>query len=107
MPLLYVYGCVAALAGGLVVAAGMLKVAPQAYFDRTFETLQWTYAAIGFSKSIAFGALVAIYGCFHGLRAARNAAGVGEATTRAVVAGIVGVIALDAIFAVLANALDI
>ncbi|CAN5457474.1 hypothetical protein BH10PSE17_BH10PSE17_38460 [soil metagenome] len=107
MPLLYVYGCFAALAGGLIVATGMLNIAPQAYFDRTFDTLQWSYAALGFTKSIAFGALVAMYGCFHGLRAARNAAGVGEATTRAVVADIVGVTTLDAIFAVCANALNI
>ncbi len=107
MPLLYVYGVFAALAGGMVVATGMLEIAPQAYLDRTFDTLQSSYAVLGFSKSIAFGALVAMYGCFHGLRADRNAAGVGRATTDAVVAGIVGVIALDALFAVCANALDI
>ena len=43
----------------------------------------------------------------HGLQADRSAAGVGSATTRAVVASIVGIIALDAVFAVCANALDV
>jgi phospholipid/cholesterol/gamma-HCH transport system permease protein len=60
----------------------------------------------GLSKSIAFGALIAIAGCRVGLRAGRSAADVGRAATTAVVVGIVGVIALDAIFAVCANTLD-
>jgi ABC-type transporter Mla maintaining outer membrane lipid asymmetry permease subunit MlaE len=46
-------------------------------------------------------------GCYYGLYAQRNAAGVGVATTRAVVTSIVGIIVLDAIFAICANALDI
>jgi phospholipid/cholesterol/gamma-HCH transport system permease protein len=54
-----------------------------------------------------FGALVALLGCYYGLQADRSAAGVGQATTHAVVAAIVGVIALDAVFAVCANALGV
>jgi phospholipid/cholesterol/gamma-HCH transport system permease protein len=56
---------------------------------------------------MAFGILVAQAACLYGLHAERHAAGVGQATTRAVVAGIVGVIALDAVFAVCADALRI
>ena len=58
-------------------------------------------------RLIAAVLLVSLAACFHGLYAPRNAAGVGMATTRAVVAGIVGVIALDAVFAVCADALGI
>jgi phospholipid/cholesterol/gamma-HCH transport system permease protein len=54
-----------------------------------------------------FGVLVALIGCHCGLRAPRSAAGVGSATTSAVVGSIVGVIALDAVFAVCANVLKI
>jgi phospholipid/cholesterol/gamma-HCH transport system permease protein len=57
-------------------------------------------------KSIAFGILIAIVGCRAGLGAGRSAADVGRAATTAVVLGIVGVIALDAVFAVCANALN-
>ena len=39
MPLLYVYACVAGLSGGLLVAAGMLDLAPAAYLDRTLDIL--------------------------------------------------------------------
>lgn len=107
MPLLYVYGCVAGLAGGLVVSAGMLDIGPAVYLDRTFLALTPAHLLLGVTKSVVFGALVAMAGCFYGLRARRDAAGVGIATTRAVVTGIVGVIAIDAVFAVCANALDI
>jgi len=107
MPLLYVYGCVAGLLGGLLVAAGMLDLSPTAYADRTVEALSWAHLGLGAAKSVVFGGLIAITGCYYGMYAQRNAAGVGIATTLAVVASIVGVIAIDAVFAVCANALGI
>ena len=107
MPLLYVYGCVTGLIGGMLVAAGMLQISPAAYLDRTLLALDWSHLGLGFSKSVVFGALIGMVGCYCGLYAKRNAAGVGVATTNAVVVSIVGVIVLDAVFAVCANALDI
>ncbi|WP_207225111.1 MlaE family ABC transporter permease [Rivibacter subsaxonicus] len=107
MPLLFVYATLAGLIGGLIVATGMLGLSPAAYIDRSFEALTLTHLGLGFSKSFVFGALIALVGCYCGLHARRNAAGVGIATTQAVVASIVGIIVIDAIFAVCANALDI
>ena len=107
MPLMYVYACMAGLAGGLLVGVTMLDLAPVAYVQRSFEALSLTYFAFGFVKALVFGALLAITGCYCGMNAARNAAGVGEATTRAVVASIVGVVVLDALFAFCAEALNI
>jgi phospholipid/cholesterol/gamma-HCH transport system permease protein len=107
MPLLYVYGCVTGLLGGMLVSAGMLDVSPAAYLDRTFEALSWAHLGLGMSKSLVFGGLIGLVGCYCGLYAKRNAAGVGVATTHAVVASIVGIIVLDAVFAVCANALGI
>jgi len=107
MPMLYLYGCAAGLFGGLVVAAGMMSLAPSAYLGRSVEALNVAQFLIGASKSTCFGFLVALTACWYGLKAARNAAGVGVATTQAVVTGIVGVIALDAVFAVCANALGV
>ena len=107
MPLLYVYGCITGLLGGMLVAAGMLDISPAAYIARSFVALSWQHLAIGVSKSVVFGALIGLIGCYSGLYAQRNAAGVGVATTQAVVASIVAIIALDAVFAVCANALGI
>lgn len=107
MPLLFVYGCATGLLGGMLVGVGMLDLAPAAYFDRTFQALSWEHVGLGLVKSFVFGALVAMTGCYYGLYAQRNAAGVGLATTQAVVVSIVGIIALDAVFAVCANALGV
>ncbi|WP_309639314.1 ABC transporter permease, partial [Methylibium sp.] len=107
MPLLYVYACATGLIGGLLVGAGMLGLPPAAYVERTLDALEWSHLGLGMAKSLVFGALIALTGCYQGLYAERNAAGVGQATTRAVVTGIVGVIALDAVFALCANALGI
>ncbi len=107
MPLLYVYGCVTGLLGGMVVAGGMLDISPAAYLDRTLVALDWSHLGLGISKSFVFGALIGMIGCYSGLYAERNAAGVGVATTNAVVVSIVAIIVLDAVFAVCANALGV
>lgn len=107
MPLLYIYACAVGLLGGLAVSVSVLDLTTTAYIEETRRAITATHFLIGLSKSVAFGALVALAGCHIGLRAGRSAADVGKAATSAVVAGIIGVIALDAIFAVCANALNI
>ena len=107
MPLLYAYGCAFALLGGLAVATPLLDLSATAYAAQTQLALKPVQFAIGGLKALVFGGLVALIGCHYGLRAARSAAGVGAATTSAVVAAIVGIIVLDAVFAVCANALKV
>jgi phospholipid/cholesterol/gamma-HCH transport system permease protein len=107
MPLLYVYGCATGLIGGMVVSAAMLDISPTAYLDRTLVALDWSHLGLGFSKSFVFGALIGLVGSYSGLYAERNAAGVGVATTNSVVVSIVGIIVLDAVFAICANALGV
>jgi phospholipid/cholesterol/gamma-HCH transport system permease protein len=107
MPLLYLYACAVGLAGGMIVAVSVLNLTTAAYLEETRQALTGIQFWIGLSKSVAFGALIAMAGCGIGLRAGRSAADVGKAATTAVVAGIIGVIALDAIFAICANALGV
>ena len=107
MPLLYVYGCGFALVGGMATAVPLLDVSPAAYAAQTQQAIAGAHFAIGGLKALVFGVLVALIGCHCGLRAPRSAAGVGSATTSAVVGSIVGVIVLDAVFAVCANVLKI
>jgi phospholipid/cholesterol/gamma-HCH transport system permease protein len=107
MPLLYVYGCALALLGGLWVAVPFLDMSAVTYTLQTQHAIAWTEFAIGGLKALVFGALVALVGCHSGLCAERSAAGVGAATTSAVVVSIVTIIAMDAVFAVCANALGV
>lgn len=107
LPLLYLFGTLAGVFGGVAVGWGMLSLSPVAYLDRAAHAMDWRHLWLGLSKSVVFGALLAWAGSYHGLRAQRDAAGVGQATTRAVVGSIVGVIAVDAVFAICANALGV
>jgi phospholipid/cholesterol/gamma-HCH transport system permease protein len=107
LPLLYGFACLAGLAGGYAVGAALADLPSAVFVQRSLDALSLAHLGLGFSKCIAFGMLIALAGCHHGLHAPRSAAGVGQATTHAVVTGIVGIIALDALFAVCANALGI
>jgi phospholipid/cholesterol/gamma-HCH transport system permease protein len=107
MPLLYVYGCALAMLGGLWVAVPFLDMSAVTYTIQTQGAVNGAQFAIGGLKAFVFGALVALIGCHFGLRAERSAAGVGVATTGAVVASIVAIIVVDAIFAVCTNALGV
>ncbi len=103
MPFLYLYGCLVGMLGGFAVSIAMLNITGAGYLAQTLDAVPLDQFAFGFGKSIAFAILIGVTSCRIGLKAGRSAADVGVAATRAVVTGIVGVIALDAIFAVLAD----
>jgi phospholipid/cholesterol/gamma-HCH transport system permease protein len=103
MPFLYLYGCLVGMLGGFVVAIAMLNITGPGYLYQTLGAVPLDQFMFGFVKSIAFAILIGVTSCRIGLKAGRSAADVGMAATRAVVTGIVGVIALDSVFAVLAD----
>ncbi len=107
MPILYLYGSAIGILGGFAVAVAMLNISATVFMNQAEGAVTMVEVFFGLTKSIAFGALIAIAACRVGLSAGKSAADVGRAATTAVVFGIVGVITLDAIFAVCANALGI
>lgn len=107
MPLLYVYACAVGIIGGMLVGVATSDLTVLAYLERTQNAIAARHFVIGGLKSVLFGALIGIGSCHIGLRAGRSAADVGQATTSAVVTGIIGVILLDALFALCTNALGI
>jgi phospholipid/cholesterol/gamma-HCH transport system permease protein len=107
MPVLYLYASAIGILGGLIVAISTLNLSAETFIAQTRSAVSVHEVAFGLVKSLAFGALIALAGCRIGLKAGRSATDVGNAATTAVVAGIVGVIALDALFAICANALGI
>ncbi|MCA1481536.1 ABC transporter permease, partial [Bradyrhizobium sp. NBAIM08] len=56
---------------------------------------------VGMVKAPVFAMLIALVGCFEGLRVSGSAESVGQMTTRSVVEGIFLVIIFDALFSVL------
>ncbi len=106
-PLLYLYGSLVGIAGGFAVAVSMLHISSDLFIVQIRDAVTMSQILFGLTKSVAFGALIAIAGCRIGLKAGRSATDVGHAATHAVVVGIVGIIMLDAVFAICANALDV
>jgi phospholipid/cholesterol/gamma-HCH transport system permease protein len=106
-PVLYLYGSAIGILGGFAVAVSMLNISPELFMSQTRSAVTMHQISFGLMKSISFGALIALAGCRIGLKAGRSATDVGHAATSAVVVSIIGIIMLDAVFAVCANALDI
>jgi phospholipid/cholesterol/gamma-HCH transport system permease protein len=107
LPLLTIYADVVGMIGGMAVGVLIMGISATTYIQQTEWALTLASCSIGVSKSIAFGLLVALAGCHAGMQAGRSSAAVGQATTRAVVNGIVAIIVADGIFAVICNALGI
>ncbi|NVN31383.1 ABC transporter permease, partial [Endobacter medicaginis] len=107
MPFLYLYGCLIGMLGGFTVAIMMLDITARGYLHFTVSAFGIGQFIFGLTKSIVFGAFIGLTSCRIGLKAGRSAADVGVAATRAVVVGIVGVIAIDALFAVIADVIGI
>jgi phospholipid/cholesterol/gamma-HCH transport system permease protein len=101
LPALVAYADVLGMLGGLLVGVTMLHLSPMEYLRQTQHALALRHLWIGLGKAVAFGSVVALTGCYYGIRCGRSAAAVGQATTQAVVMGIVLVVVVDAIATVL------
>ena len=92
-PLIWAYASLAGVLAGAVPAVLVYGVASSEYFGQCLNAVTWTHLWIGLFKCVCYAALLALAGCREGLHAGRNAQAVGEATTAAVVKGLVWIIA--------------
>lgn len=107
MPLLALYANALGIAGGMLVAFGLLAIPPTAFWAEMLTIVDLSDVATGVIKATAFGLIIGLSGCLRGLQAERSAAGVGRAATSAVVTALLLIIVADAVFAVLFNALGL
>jgi phospholipid/cholesterol/gamma-HCH transport system permease protein len=107
MPLLALYANLLGILGGMWVAKGILDIPPAAYWVETMSIVDLSDVSTGLIKSVVFGLLIGLSGCLRGLQADRSAAGVGNATTSAVVTAILLIVVADAVFAVVFNILGL
>jgi phospholipid/cholesterol/gamma-HCH transport system permease protein len=107
MPLLTLYSDLMGILGGLIVSVGGFNISFREYFNETRTAVGLTNVWIGLFSSLVFGVLIALAGCLRGMQCGRSASAVGDATTSAVVTGIVSIIVATAIITVLCNMLKI
>lgn len=107
LPLLTLFADVAAIFGGMVIAASMLDISFSDFIARIPATVPASALIVGLVKTPIFAATIALVSCYQGQRVQNNAESVGKQTTVAVVQSIFLVIVLDAIFSILFNLLGI
>jgi phospholipid/cholesterol/gamma-HCH transport system permease protein len=83
------------IVGGWLIAVFQLRVASSLYWSSIVEGLYLEDAWMGLMKPFFLGYAIVTIGCHVGLRARGGTQGVGRATTNAVVASSVAVIAVD------------
>ncbi|HEY3777438.1 MAG TPA: MlaE family lipid ABC transporter permease subunit [Rhizomicrobium sp.] len=101
LPLLTFFADVVGVVGGMVMTYFDLGITFPAFMREFESAVTLRTLAVGLVKAPVFAFVIAMVGCFEGLRVERNAASVGRLTTRSVVEAIFLIIALDAGFSVL------
>ena len=94
-PVLTVVSDFVGILGGWIVARYQLQVATGLYWSSIFEGLYMEDLVMGLIKPFMLGFVIVTIACHVGLRTTGGTQGVGRATTNAVVASSVAVIAVD------------
>ena len=95
LPLLVVIADILGVLGGFIIATLKLGFNAATYLNNTITFMQTQDVVSGLVKAAVFGLLISLMGCYHGYNSKGGAQGVGAATTAAVVAASVLILAFD------------
>ena len=95
VPCLTLYGDIIGIFGGYFYNVVLMQVNQVVYLRNTLTYMEVWDVFSGLLKAAIFGAVIAIVGCWQGLKAEGGAAGVGEATTRTVVISSIAILILN------------
>lgn len=101
LPLLVLYANAVGIFGGMVVSLSMLDVSPAQYWVQTKNAVGLGDVITGLIKALVYGIVVALSGVKNGLECGNSAQAVGDATTSAVVSGIVWIIVTASVLTVI------
>jgi phospholipid/cholesterol/gamma-HCH transport system permease protein len=95
LPMLTAMAAILGIVGGLVIAATQFGITPNFYLQTIYNNVTVDDFLSGIAKTVVFGWIIAMVGCYFGLTASGGTVGVGQATTRAVVAASISVLISD------------
>ena len=101
LPLLAFYADVVGLLGGAVMCYFVLDIGFGQFVQQLHGAIKLSTLMVGLIKAPVFAFVIALVGCYEGLKVSGSAESVGRLTTRSVVVGIFLVIVLDALFSIL------
>jgi phospholipid/cholesterol/gamma-HCH transport system permease protein len=107
MPLLTLYSDLFGILGGLFVAVTTFDIGVMEYLYRTQEAVKVRHVMVGLTEASVYGVLVALAGCYQGIKCGRSSSAVGAAATSAVVSGILLIVIATAFLTVIFNVLCI
>jgi phospholipid/cholesterol/gamma-HCH transport system permease protein len=107
LPLLTFLADVMGVLGGALMAVSVLDLTFGQFFRQLEDAITLTHFLVGMVKAPVFAYIIAIVGCYEGLRVSGSAESVGKMTTKSVVESIFLVIIADALFSILFSALEI
>jgi phospholipid/cholesterol/gamma-HCH transport system permease protein len=95
MPILTFFAILIGLLGAFGVATYFLDLSYQTFFNSVRDFFQLSDLLGGLFKSMVFGMIIALIGCFKGLNAQGGAKGVGRATINSFVLSAIMILASD------------
>lgn len=101
LPLLVLVANIIGVAGGYALAVTRLGFNGASYLATTRQFLEVEDVLSSLVKAAVFGFVIALSGCYHGFNASGGAAGVGRATTSAVVSAFILILLLNLVITVL------
>lgn len=101
LPILTLFCDLVGILGGYLLGTVYFGLGSELYWKHTTQALLLTDVLTGLAKSLAFGGIIGIVGCYKGMQVKGGAEGVGRATTAAVVVSILLIILADCFFAAL------
>lgn len=107
MPLLTLYSGIVGILAGLTVAVTVFDIGAFEYVQQTLRGLELSQFAVGVSKGTVYGILIALAGCLRGMQCGSSAQAVGQATTSAVVTGIVFIVIAASVLTIVYQQLGI
>ncbi len=84
-PIIFVYGCVAAIVSSQLLASLALGLEPGVFYNSMKPMYQHSDLIMGLTKSFVFGGITALTGCYFGFYTTGGSVGVGTSTRNAVV----------------------
>ena len=101
MPLISMWTSMAALFGGMIAADLSLGISPAYFLQALPRAVPIDNLWLALGKSAVFGVMIALVGCYFGMKVKPNTESLGRGTTSSVVTSITVVILIDALFALL------
>ncbi len=107
-PFLTLYADVIGILGGLTVGTQVMGFSSLHFIEQTQSALanMWEIYS-GLIKSLGFGLIVGLVGCFKGMNAGGSSAALGRSVTSSVVVSITLIVVCDAAFEILFSYLDL